>query len=172
MLPIIAGTLLLSGCVSGDNDDLVQYMEGVKQKPTKPIEPIPTVPTYKAFNYGAAGLRSPFDRPSTVQVDTVNSERKIEAPDTTRPKEVLEGFSVGQLGMVGTIEKDGQLYALVDDSQGGIHKVVVGNYVGRNYGKVMAVSRVQIDLVEIVPDGQGGWSERPKTIALREVETR
>ena len=140
------------------------------QKPTKPIEPAPTFPVYKAFNYSAAGLRSPFERPSAERNVKEGPGGKVQPPDTTRLKEVLEGFSIGQLSMVGTIDKDGQLYALVDDGQGGIHKVVVGNHMGRNFGKVIGVSKVQIDLIEVVPDGNNGWVERPKTIALRETE--
>ncbi|MEJ2755668.1 MAG: pilus assembly protein PilP, partial [Gammaproteobacteria bacterium] len=41
------------------------------------------------------------------------------------------------------------------------------NYMGRNHGKILHVSPGKIDLVELVPDGQGGWVERPRTMTLK-----
>ena len=37
--------------------------------------------------------------------------------------------------------------------------------MGRNHGRVISISETQIDLIEIVPSGAGGWIERPQTIS-------
>jgi type IV pilus assembly protein PilP len=44
----------------------------------------------------------------------------------------------------------------------------VGDYLGRNHGKVVGIDESKVDVIEIVPDGEGGWLERPRSLALRE----
>ena len=47
-----------------------------------------------------------------------------------------------------------------------VHRVTVGNHLGQNYGRVVAVTDSEIRLVEVIPDGIGGYLERPAKIAL------
>ena len=70
--------------------------------------------------------------------------------------------------MVGTIEKDGLLWALVNDGTGNIHRVQRGNYMGRNHGRIIGIDNLQITVVEIIPDGSSGYLERPKVIRLQQ----
>jgi type IV pilus assembly protein PilP len=49
-----------------------------------------------------------------------------------------------------------------------VHRVIVGNYLGTNDGKITAISTSKIDVREIVPDGLGGYIERPAALALNE----
>lgn len=73
--------------------------------------------------------------------------------------------------MVGTLQgPSGDLYALVKDSTGGIHRVRSGNHLGQNYGRIVGVSDTRIELIEIVPNGQGGWVERPRSLTLNEEQ--
>jgi len=51
---------------------------------------------------------------------------------------------------------------------GGVHRVKVGDYLGRNHGKILAIDESKIDVMEIVPDGEGGWLERPRSLSLKE----
>jgi type IV pilus assembly protein PilP len=46
--------------------------------------------------------------------------------------------------------------------------VRTGDYLGRNHGKIMTIDESKIDVMEIVPDGEGGWLERPRTLPLKE----
>jgi len=43
-----------------------------------------------------------------------------------------------------------------------------GAYLGQADGRVTSVYEDRIELVELVPDGAGGWLERPATIALED----
>lgn len=160
--------VVLTGCSgSSGHSDLIQYMQEVRQRPSKPIEPIPPMPEYRSFTYSAAGKRSPFDPPiELIDGGAFIGQRTDVKPDPARPKEPLENFSISSLSMVGTIGKDGALWALVDDGLGTIHRVGVGNYMGRNHGKIVGLDNYQINLLEIVPDGSTGWIERPKIIKL------
>jgi type IV pilus assembly protein PilP len=55
---------------------------------------------------------------------------------------------------------------LIKDPGGVIHRVRSGEYMGQNYGHITAISEDHIDLVELVSNGNGGWMERPASIAL------
>lgn len=159
------------GCSSGEGfSDLDRYVEKVKSKPKKRIEPLPKFAAYEAFSYRAANRKSPFAEPEIVEQKAVEQKpRSNVKPDFERPKGPLEFFAVGSMDMVGTIVKEDEkiLYALISDSQGGIHRVKLGDYIGKNHGKIVAVSEGLIQLVEIVSDGQGGWFERPRVLGLR-----
>ncbi|WP_020410314.1 pilus assembly protein PilP [Hahella ganghwensis] len=163
----------LSGCSTGSGfEDLEAYVKEVKARPKKRIEPLPEFKAYEAFSYSAANRRSPFTPPQVVQLASLDQKPKSNVkPDFNRPQELLESFAIGNMAMVGTIIKqdDSRLFALVSDGDGGIHRVREGNYMGKNHGKVVSVTESQIELIEIVSDGQGGWFERPRTMGLREV---
>ncbi len=70
--------------------------------------------------------------------------------------------------MVGTIGKGSGLVALVMAPDKVTYRVRPGVYLGQNDGRVTAVFEDRIELVELVPDGAGGWLERPATVALAE----
>jgi type IV pilus assembly protein PilP len=164
---LISGVFLLAGCGSRDFSDLDAFMQEKRARPGGIIAPIPTFKAYEAFAYGATRLRSPFDRPIEVreitQLQSVSSVR----PDEDRAKEFLEQFTFDSLAMVGTLERGGEDWALVRDPEGGIHRVQIGNYVGRNHGKIVELNDNYVAVVEIVSDGTSdGWVERPRTIEL------
>ena len=163
--------LLLGGChFSTSHTDLVDYIAEIKRRPSGEIEPLPVFKPYETFAYSAMRIRSPFEPPVAVQIKTrsVGPQSLVE-PDLNRPKEVLEDFNFNALAMVGSIEKAGDLWALID-AEGKIHRVRKGNYMGKNHGQIVELSEVKIDVIEIVADGAGGWIERPRTIKLHRIE--
>ncbi|MEO4048512.1 type 4a pilus biogenesis lipoprotein PilP [Pseudomonas sp. CAU 1711] len=160
--------VLISGCGgSGDFSDLQSFMNEVRARPQGAIEPLPKFQPYEAFTYSAAGLRSPFQPPVKVDLGQRQKGSKDVKPDETRVKQFLEGFNIETFEMVGTLAKDGGVYGLVRGA-GGVHRVKVGDYLGRNHGRILSVDESQINVVEIVPDGEGGWLERPRSITLKE----
>ncbi|MAK90559.1 MAG: pilus assembly protein PilP [Oleibacter sp.] len=165
---VIIAALFLSGCFGSEGTgDLKAYVKSTLNKPRGRIEPIPVFKPYEFFNYSASGMRSPFELPQLVVEDVQVRVGEHVAPDFDRPKEHLEQFPVGQLSMVGTLERtDGILWALVRDGDGGVVRVKEGNHMGQNYGEITEISEYKINLLEIVPDGLGGWLKRPRTIPL------
>ncbi len=167
---MLCGLLLasLTGCGSGgDFNDLQAYMDEVRARPKGAIEPSPKFQPYEAFTYSAAALRSPFQPP--VKIDLVSRPKgsKEIKPDEARVKQFLEGFNIEVFEMVGTLSNDSGMFALVNGA-GGVHRVKVGDYLGRNNGRILAVDEAKIDVIEIVPDGEGGWLERPRSLSLKE----
>ncbi|MEC8428693.1 MAG: pilus assembly protein PilP [Pseudomonadota bacterium] len=168
---LLSGALLLVGCgAGGKHQDLVDYIEETKRRPVGQIKPLPPFVPYKSFSYGAMTLRSPFDQPVYEQQELIVSTGKNVKPDFNREKEYLEEFNLAVLSMVGILERGGERWALIDDGEGGIHRVKEGNYMGRNHGRIVATSNRNIDIIEIVPDGKDGWVERPKAMQIVEKE--
>lgn len=160
--------LILSACSSDSNlAELQAYVQQTVNRAPGFIEPLPQFVTYEAFTYSATTLRGPFDVPADIAINRGGSDGVVE-PDLSRTKERLEDFSLGSLAMVGTMVREGTLWVLMRDETNMIHKVVIGNYLGRNNGRIVSASETQIDVIEIVPSGGGGWIERPQTIALQQ----
>lgn len=154
----LAALIGLGGCSSADSD-LQQFIRQTQAQPGGHVEPLPEVKPYETFVYDDQGLRSPFV-PS--QATGFNSVR----PDSKRPREFLEQFSLDTLRMVGSIRIAGTMYALVQTKDGIVHRVTVGNYMGQNDGRITDISPSKIDLTEIVPDGLGGYMKRPAALGL------
>jgi len=153
----------LAAC-GGGSDDLDQYINAVKARPGGRIEPLPEITPYESFNYIAdvQGLRSPF-RPDTPQAAGGGSGPR---PDDERSREYLETFPLDSLGMVGTLHINETMYGLVQTADGLIHRVIPGNYMGQNDGRITDISDSEIGLVEIISDGIGGYIERDAAVGL------
>jgi type IV pilus assembly protein PilP len=152
----------LAGC-SGGNSDLQAYIDEVKARPGGRIDPLPQVKPYETFTYEANSLRSPFqpDRPGGGRAS--GGPR----PDADRPKEYLEQFPLDTLAMVGTLTQNGATYGLVQSQDGLVHRVLPGNYIGQNDGRVVAITQAEIAVEELVPDGIGGFYRRSASIGLK-----
>lgn len=155
----------LAAC-GGDMDDLDQYINEIKAKPGGRIDPLPEITPYEIFTYiaDAEGVRSPFV-PDTPQASATGPGGGAR-PDPERSPEFLEGFPLDTLRMVGTLDIGGTTYGLVQTSDGLIHRVVPGNYMGQNYGRITGVTESEVDLVEIISDGIGGYIERDAAVSL------
>jgi len=158
-LPLL-GTL--SAC-SGRDADLDRFIESTKKEPGGRIESLPEIKPYDAFAYADKDLRSPFV-PGGSGASGVAGLR----PDNHRNRELLEQFSLDTLKMVGTLNLGGKHFGLVHARDGRVHRVVTGDHLGQNDGKITDITASKISLTEIVPDGLGGYIERPATLALNE----
>ncbi len=159
----------LVGCGQDDFADLRAYVAEVKQRQKGAMEPLPEIKTVEPFVFNADDLRNPFvpDEKSEAQeeVKAANGLR----PDTTRPKEELESYELDTLRFVGTVNLNNTLWGLVKANDGTIHRVRAGNYIGRNFGKIIRIRDDQIELIEIIPDSPGTWRERKASLDLAEA---
>ncbi len=166
-IALVACSLLLSACSGRNFADLDAFMAEKRSRPGGIIAPIPTFKAYEAFSYSATTLRSPFDRP--IEVREIAQLQAISAikPDENRPKEFLEQFTFDSLTMVGSLERGEANWTLIKDPAGGVHRVSIGNFLGRHHGKIVEMTGTYVAVVEIVSDGtEDGWVERPRTIKL------
>lgn len=167
-LALLVGATLTGCSYEAEHQDLRDYIEETKRRPRGRIEPLPEFRPYRAFSYSAIQLRSPFERLKEEQQQKyIGNDAGVE-PDLAREKEYLESFSFAELQMMGSIEKDGMLWALIGEESGAVHRVTTGNYIGKNHGRVIHTTLGQIDIIEIIPDNLGGWVERPRVLKLEE----
>ncbi|MBS0192748.1 MAG: pilus assembly protein PilP [Proteobacteria bacterium] len=160
---VVAIAAALAGCGRGINSDpdLVSYVSTVKQRPGPPLDPIPVMQKFETFLYADQGLRDPFSSP--VDLSKAGSGPH---PDKDRPRQPLEAFPLDSLVMNGTLGAGSTIVGLVMSPDKVTHRVVPGNYVGQNDGKVTEVTPTKINITELVSDGAGGWIERPASISL------
>jgi len=159
LLVLSAGCSRGIGSSYGDAPNLVNWTSDIRNRPPPPLDPLPVLKQFESFEYAAQDLRDPFSD-AWDEPDTPGALR----PDPNRRKEALEFFPLDSLRMVGTIGKGASTIGLVTSSDAVTHRVNPGNYMGQNDGRVIGIDEHQIELVELISDGQGGWMER--TIAL------
>jgi type IV pilus assembly protein PilP len=168
---------LASGCVSKDMSDLESYAAEVLARKGGEIEPLPPIKPYERYLYTAAdaSLRDPFisfrdEEDEVKQVEKVMDAEQQEYANEilTHNREELEGHELDALRMVGVLENAETLWGIVTDPTGVVHRVQVGNYVGRNFGKIINIQEDRIDVREIIKDSQGRYEEREAALALSE----
>lgn len=162
---VLLASSLLAGCGGGDFSDLEEFMNEVNARPAPPIQPLKVFARAQPFAYEAMGLRSPFEPPVVVKQGPRPKGPQVK-PNPNRVKQYLEQFTIASLSMVGTLSQGPAMYALIQDSEGGVHRVQRGDYMGTDHGKIQSIDEAAIELVEIVPDGTGSWVERIRTVSL------
>ncbi|MGD2137662.1 MAG: pilus assembly protein PilP [Gammaproteobacteria bacterium] len=169
-LCVISLAAALTACTGDPTADLETYVARVKSQQKSNIEPLPEFEPYESFTYAANDLRDPFTLPDFSQRKPVEGQTASSGiqPDFDRPTEPLEEYPLDSLRMVGTLEQDDETWALINDTEGTIHRVQPGNYAGQNHGKITRITEFEVELTEIIPDGVGGWIERQASIAIRE----
>jgi len=161
--------VLLAGCARGvtstpgDAPNLEKWVADVRARPAPPLEPLPVMQQFETFEYSAQGMRDPFTDAWTNPQGGSGLR-----PDPNRRKEPLEDFPLDSLDMVGSIGNGGGLVALVMAPDKVTYRVRPGVYLGQSDGRVTGVFEDRIELIELVPDGAGGWLERPATLALED----
>ena len=157
--------LLLSGCGSGEFEDLNRFVEESKEGLRGRVEPLPEIKQFEAFAYNAFDQSDPFypraaESSGTLPVGDL-------APDPDRRKETLEAFPLESLKMVGTLEQNRVRYALIKTPDKNLYRAKIGNYMGQDFGVVTAISETTISLKELIQDpANGGWSERTANLQL------
>lgn len=168
-LSVFAILLLISAAptpVLASNAKSIQlYAQQVYARPAQPIEGIPPVAKLENFKYAAYSLRSPFD---PAQPRTSASAL---LPDQHRKKEALEEFPLDALRFVGVITESHTPWALIMGPDSTIHRVRVGNYIGQDYGRIIAISESGITLQEVIADNMGGWRNKQRLLSLLEQTT-
>ncbi|WP_052106589.1 pilus assembly protein PilP [Novilysobacter defluvii] len=169
LITVALVALAVAGCARGvtstpgDAPNLENWVAEVRAKPAPPLDPLPVMQQFETFEYAAQDLRDPFSNAFTDRDDS-NGPR----PDSDRRKQTLEQFPLDSLDMVGTLGTGGSLAALVLAPDKVTYRVRPGDYMGQSDGRVTGVFEDRVELVELVPDGAGGWLERPASIALED----
>jgi len=163
--------LSLSACGDSQETELRTWMDA-EQKQAKAVIPKISPPkVYVPFAYGGKESIEPFNPAkllvvlARLQAESSNGLK----PNMDRPREALESFPMDSLKMVGTIEKNKMVYALVQVDKT-VYQVKLGSYVGQNFGLITKISESEIEIKETVQDAAGDWTERQSKLELQEAK--
>lgn len=167
---LLLSVIFLTACSDSNVADLEEFIADTTAKPKGRIAPLPEFKPYSAFVYSASAMRSPFESPVAFEELSRQVDDTVDAPDQGRPKQALERYNLSELSLVGTLSKDadGNLKALVKTMSGNVHVVELGQYMGKNHGRIINIEDSKLELIEVVPNGSGGWISRPQTLGLNQ----
>lgn len=165
---IVLLSLFLSACGSpSHHEDLERKIKEIKARPGKPIEPVPDFKPTAHFQLPKnKGRRDPFYSLAEKNKNEKSDKNgETGAPDLKRPKQPLEAFPLDGLVMVGHLEHNGGMWALVKAPNSVIYQVKVGTYMGKHFGRVYSVTSRYIGLIETIRDGNR-WKKKKIRIDL------
>jgi type IV pilus assembly protein PilP len=155
-------SMLALGACSSKDAELQRFIETTKAGPGGRVEGIPELKPYDTIAYNGTGRRSPFMPGGSGASSTVVRQA------STRNREFLEQFPLDTLKFVGTIRMGQTTYGLLKVSDGRVHRVATGNYIGQNDGRITQIAANKISVSEVIPDGLGGYMARAAAISLSE----
>lgn len=166
-LIVLAGCLALAGCGEGHLDEVREFVKQSDNMPRGSIPPLPEVKPYEPFTYSAFDLVDPF-KPRKIEPPKGVAGAGGIQPDFNRRKEPLEAYPLESLKMVGTLQQNKTMHALVKTPDNTLFRVKAGNYLGQNFGRITSITETAIVLKEIVQDSSGAWEEREQALQLQE----
>jgi len=158
----------LAAC-GGESDELQAWMEQQRREVRPNVTPLSPPKRFDPQPYDQSAAVEPF----SSQKLTVALKQEARAPNSlyagevNRRKEPLEAYPLDSMAMVGSVSRSGRPFALlkVDNL---LYQVKVGDYLGQNFGKVMAITETEVTVREVVQDSAGEWIERPAALQLQE----
>ena len=119
--------------------------------------------------YDSKGRVDPF-------VPLISERDKSSAPVTqvsNKPKRELtplEKLSLSQLTLVAVVEMPGQTIAMVEEASGKGYEVTLGTYIGKNSGRVTAITSNSVKIEETIKDYKGNLRKHFEEIKFHKSE--
>lgn len=173
LIALALASLALGACGSDEHQDLKQWMKDATKDMKGRVKPLPEIKPFPIVSYEATDMTDPFS-PTKIGADKKpagTGKGGGLTPDFNRFKEPLEAYPLESLKMVGMIQKDKMLHAIIKADKS-VHLVKIGNYLGQNFGMIIQITESEVQLRELVQDSAGDWVERPATLQLQEQEMK
>lgn len=164
----LAATAVLAGCGDGGISELQQWMDETRRTTKVNVPKLSEPKKFFPFMYGASNSIDPYN-PSKLEIALAKARGNSNGlkPDENRRREPLESYPLDTLRMVGTLQKPGMNFALIQADKTVFH-LKVGNYIGQNFGMITNITETEVELKEIVQDASGEWVERQAKLELQE----
>lgn len=172
LAPLLAA-LLLGGCSDSNVREVRTWMDQVKKDTKVSIKPLQEPKDFHPFAYSGKDVVDPFS-PNKLLAELAREGRANNnpfKPDMERRKELMEGFPLDTMVMVGIIQKAGISYALLMIDRT-LYQVKTGQRIGQNFGVVTKVGEQEVAIREVVQDAGGEWVERMSKLELQESKEK
>lgn len=168
---LAAAALLLAGCGDSDVKEVRDWMDQVKRDTRPAVKPLAEPKDFIPFAYGDRDAVDPFNPNKLLNQLAKAAETSPDPnkPDLKRARELLENFPLDTMRMVGTMQKGGTNYALLQVDRA-VYQVRAGQRIGQNFGIVTRVGDDAINIREVVQDAAGEWVERIAKLELQSKE--
>ncbi|GAB6050257.1 pilus assembly protein PilP [Hydrogenophilus islandicus] len=179
-VPLLLFSLAVAGCEMTvppeGTADLAEWMTEAARPLKGRVKPLPEVRTVVPLAYAAYELTDPFAlerfHPAPPPPAKGADHPGLPGPDLSREREPLEAFAFEDLILRGVIERQGARWALIVAPDGRLYRVTVGNYLGRDFGRITAITpsekrgeRVwRVVVTELVRDDEERWQERKREL--------
>jgi type IV pilus assembly protein PilP len=161
----------LAGCGDGGVQEIKQWMDEARKETKVAVPKLSPPKQFIPFAYAGKNSIDPFN-PIKLSVALArlrtNSSGALK-PDLERRRDPLESYPLDTLKMVGTLERPGLSYALLQVDKA-VFQVKVGNYIGQNFGMITSITETDVNVKEIVQDASGDWVERKAKLELQETK--
>ncbi len=166
---MLVASLGFAGCSGEQHTDLRQFVKDADSLPRGRIPPLPEAKPYEPFTYNAFDLVDPF-KPRKIEPPKGAAGAGGVQPDFNRRREPLEAYPLENLKMVGTLQNQKDVYALIKTPDNNLFRVRAGNYLGQNFGRIINITESNIKLKEIVQDTGGSWEEKDQSLQLQDEQ--
>jgi type IV pilus assembly protein PilP len=168
--PVLLVLLLaLAGCGDSDIQELKQWMSDVKRQTPRATQKVSEPKKFTPFAYDNKSEIDPFnpEKLSAALAKQQSNSGSGLKPDLERRKEPLESYPLDTIKMVGSLQKAGLNYAILQADKA-VFRAKAGNYLGQNFGMITRITDTEVDIKEIVRDASGEWTEREAKLELQE----
>ncbi|WP_151632762.1 pilus assembly protein PilP [Noviherbaspirillum aerium] len=165
----LAMLAMLAGCGDGGVQEVKAWMDEARRQAPVSVQKISPPKTFTPFVYASKNEVDPYS-PAKLSAALAKLQANANGaikPDLDRRKDPLENYPLDTITMVGTLQKPGLNYALLQVDKS-VFQVKVGNYIGQNYGMITKIGETEVELKEIVRDAAGEWTERKAKLELQE----
>ena len=165
LVSLLMMLLLVSACQKKEKESLSRFIADASKLKASEIEPLPNLKPVENFAYSAQEFDDPFDV-ENLKPRKVVSARSGVGPDTNRRREPLENYPLDSLKMVGTLFRENDERAIILTPEGAVQTVVVGKFMGQNYGRIVSIDENEIVVKEQVLNSAGTWVGRDASIKV------
>lgn len=165
----------VSGLSLAATKDLALFVEKANaQTAADKVSPLPELKMVKTQAMNTKGLRNPFDTPAKLRVKEAPTQMvddKQYEPDLARRKAPLEKIPLENLKFSGVIEQSGHFWAIITNVKNQHANIVkVGDYVGRDYGRVDKITAKYVEIDERKKGKEGQWLKVSTVLNLDQAE--
>ncbi len=164
---------LLGACSNPDQVELKQWMEKERARTPASVPALAAPVVFVPTPYVLSSMTDPYDeqklRGVLAKIRAIaiaNTLQNTIKPDLNRKREVLEATPLENMRMTGFVMNGGKPSALIGAANN-LYTVNVGNYIGQDFGKIIAINEQEISIQEMVQDNTGLWTERVSKLALQ-----
>lgn len=155
----------LIGCSDPLNQDIEDFIRQTHVNAAVSATMLPPAPDFIPLEFVDTARRDPFVL-SEAATSTLPEANNCWQPTAGTVDHLFVQHELEALHFKGVIGDKHEYWALMQTPDKFVHRVQVGQILGRNFGRVEDINDKEIAITEYLPDGLGCWEHRQVKLAL------